>query len=219
MEKKANDVDFTVLKQDPKYYDESFKIILVGDSAVGKTCLIWRGVKGIFKERYDVTIATEFSCFMCKINGKVVKMQVWDTCGQEAQRSIANIFYKGSHCAVLVYDITRSDTFKHLYSWLKDVRNGVRPDAKFFLVGNMLDREVDRQVVPDTAKEFVQSEGLSDFIETSAKLGNGVNELFEEIAKTLYLKKEVLPPSPINEHGGKLLDAKTGALKKKKGCC
>lgn len=184
------DIDFVVLRQDPKYCDDAYKIILVGDTAVGKTCLIWRGVRGVFKEKYDVTIATEFSCLLCKINDRVVKIQVWDTCGQEAQRSMANIFYKGSHCAVLVYDITRRDTFKHLSGWLQDVKEGARPNARFFVVGNMADLVGARKVVPEEGRAFVEREGLDGFMEASAKTGKSVDQLFEKIAVSLFLQNK-----------------------------
>ena len=189
-----DDVEFTILRKDPKYYDYTVKVILVGDSAVGKTCLVWRGVHGEFKDRYDVTVGSEFSTYVCSVNGRVMKMQVWDTCGQEAQRSLARIFYKGSNCVVLVYDITRPETFEHLDNWLRDVKDVVRPDTLLFLVGNMADEEHRRQVTRATVDKLIAKEEIAYYAETSAKTGLGVNDLFAHVARALYRQRQAPPP-------------------------
>ena len=188
--------EFVILRKDPKYYDYTVKVILVGDSAVGKTCLVWRGVHGEFKERYDVTVGSEFSTYVCSVNGKVMKMQVWDTCGQEAQRSLARIFYKGSHCVVLVYSIIRPETFAHLENWIHDVKDVVRPDTLLFLVGNMLDEEANRKVSRAAVDTLMAKEQIVSYTEASAKSGVGVNNLFAQIAKSLYNQRHAPQVSP-----------------------
>jgi small GTP-binding protein len=189
--------EFRILRKDPKYYDYTIKVILVGDSAVGKTCLVWRGVHGEFKERYDVTVGSEFSTYVCSVNGRVMKMQVWDTCGQEAQRSLARIFYKGSHCVVLVYSITRPETFANLESWIHDVKDVVKPDTLLFLVGNMLDEEDKRKVSRASVDALMAKEQIVAYLETSAKSGVGVNALFAQVAKSLYAQRHA--PSPTSK--------------------
>ena len=192
--------NIVVLKQDPKHYDYLFKVILVGDTGVGKTCLIWRGVRGLFKERYDVTICCEFSPFVAKINDKVLKLQIWDTCGQEAQRSMTKVFYKGANCAVLVYDLTRKETFRHLDGWIHDVRDNAKADVTLMLVGNMADLAKQRQVPESLIMQLEQSERIAYRMETSAKTGEGVDKLFAKCAQVLLqnIQRESTPTAHTN---------------------
>jgi len=184
--------EYMVLKKDPHKYDEIFKVILIGDPAVGKTCLISRAIHGVFLENYDVTLSGQSSTFLCKVSSKVVKLSVWDTGGQEIHRSITKIFYKGSDCAILVYDLTKRETFKHLLEWLAEVRQCVKVNAKFCLIGNKQDKQLEKdKIFEKQVLEWAKSENIDIVIDTSAKTGENVDELFKKIAFMLYENKEI----------------------------
>ena len=98
-----------------------FKLIIIGDTGVGKSCLMKRVMDNEFKQEHQVTIGVEFGSFGLKINNQVIKLQIWDTAGQESFRSVTRIFYRGAHCVFLTYDITRDETFANLVDWLKEI--------------------------------------------------------------------------------------------------
>jgi len=167
-------------------HDHLFKLIIIGDTGVGKSCLLARAMDNEFKEEHNVTIGVEFGSFVVEINNKIVKLQIWDTAGQESFKSITRIFYKGAHCVFLTYDITRKETFKNVVEWLKEVKQNSSPDVLLFLVGNQIDLEEERQVTTDEAVELQKTQKIHYFIETSAKSGENVENLFVTAAKILY---------------------------------
>ena len=105
-------------KEDKKQSNSLFKVIIIGDSAVGKSCLMNRVTRNEFSDDHEVTVGVEFGAFMVKLDKCIFRLQIWDTAGQENYKSITKIFYKGAHCVILAYDITRHDTFVNLESWL-----------------------------------------------------------------------------------------------------
>ena len=107
-----------------------------------------------FKIEHQVTIGVEFGSFVSKIDDKIVKLQIWDTAGQESFRSITRIFYRGAHCVFLTYDITRDDTFVNVIDWLKEVKQHASSDILIYLIGNRCDLEEDREVTQERAIEF-----------------------------------------------------------------
>ena len=113
-----------------------FKLIIIGDSAVGKSCLMHRVTTNEFQEDHEVTVGVEFGALMVKLEQQVFKLQIWDTAGQESFKSITKIFYKGAHCVVLTYDITRLDTFLNLEQWFQEVMAQSEPEVIVILVGN-----------------------------------------------------------------------------------
>jgi Ras-related protein Rab-2A len=116
-------IPYTVINDKAlSYQDQLYKLIIIGDTGVGKSCLLTRVMDNEFKEEHQVTIGVEFGSFITQIEGKVVKVQIWDTAGQESFRSITRIFYRNSHCVFLTYDITRDDTFVDVLDWLKEVK-------------------------------------------------------------------------------------------------
>ena len=170
--------------------DIIFKGILIGEASVGKSCILHRIVTNEFKEDYDVTIGAEFSSIIAKLQGKTIKLQVWDTAGQENFRSMIRVFYKGSHAAFLVYDITKRDTFDKLETWVSDIKENALPDVKIILLGNKKDEDNKREVAIKDAKEFCDKFQLAGFHETSAKTGEEITNVFSEIAKILYVNTE-----------------------------
>jgi len=209
-------VQCEVLKEAEGVPDIMFKLIIIGEPSVGKSCLLVRAVKDEYKDTYEVTVGAESSIFLVKINQKTVQLQVWDTAGMEKFRSMVKVFFTGSQGAFIVYDITRKETFEALDVWLSTLRETTTPDVKVVLVGNKKDEESQRQVTSDMGKAYVEKHGLYSFVETSAKTGEGVIETFINIAKSLFLEHENVTTPP--KKSSKTLEegSKKGG---KKGCC
>jgi Ras-related protein Rab-2A len=134
-----------------------------------------------------VTIGVEFGAFITKIEEKLVKLQIWDTAGQESFRSITRIFYRGAHVVFLTYDITREETFNNLIEWLKEVRQHGNSDILIYLIGNRSDLEDEREVSREKAVTFCRQYGIEKFFETSAKTGECVEEVFSLASRELFL--------------------------------
>ena len=172
--------------------DISFKVIVVGDTSVGKSSLSIKAIKDHFEEFYSPTIGFEFLTYITKIEDKNIKLQIWDTCGQEAYRALISSFYKNSSLAILVYAIDSVESFNNLEIWLNDIKTQANPDIKIILIGNKFDLEDRRQVEKEMGENFCKENELCFFMETSAKTGHNAVNLFNEAAKILYEKhKEI----------------------------
>ncbi|KAL5370446.1 putative Rab2 GTPase [Cryptosporidium parvum] len=165
-------------------YDYLFKYIIIGDTAVGKSCLLLQFTDRRFRVDHDLTIGVEFGARIINLDAKKIKLQIWDTAGQESFRSITRSYYRGAAGALLVYDITRRDTFNHLSKWLNDVKRNATPNMTIILVGNKSDLDR-REVTTEEGVEFAEKNGLL-FIETSAKTSNNVEEAFMKVAEKIY---------------------------------
>ena len=227
-ENKVEEEEFKVelLPEDYAQYDLSFKIIVIGDSGVGKSCLTTKAVKNNFEEYYQATVGFEFLTFNLKINEFVIKMQIWDTCGQEIYKSLISNFYRNSSLAVILYSIDNKESFEHAESWLNDLKGQANPDVRVFLVGNKSDLEESRQVSKEEGMKFKNDQGLDLFLETSAKTGYNARNVLIEAAKLLYsdyLKNEEASPKGDNKPGQKKGEELKGNGKvnnhKKGGCC
>jgi len=168
-------------------YAYLFKYIIIGDSAVGKSCLLLQFTDKRFQPVHDLTIGVEFGARMITIDGKQIKLQIWDTAGQESFRSITRSYYRGAAGALLVYDITRRDTFNHLTTWLDDARQHSNSNMVIMLIGNKTDQESKRAVTKEEGEQFAMDHGLI-FMETSAKTSTNVEEAFIQTAKEIYEK-------------------------------
>ncbi|CAH8618445.1 unnamed protein product [Schistosoma intercalatum] len=166
-------------------YAYLFKYIIIGDTAVGKSCLLLQFTDQRFQPVYDLTIGVEFGARMVNIGDKQIKLQVWDTAGQESFRSITRSYYRGAAGALLVYDVTRRDTFNHLASWLQDARQHASPNMVITLVGNKCDLDARREVKQEEAEAFARENNLL-FLETSAKTGVNVEQAFSTTARAIY---------------------------------
>ena len=175
-----------LLPDDYTKYDMNFKIIVIGDSGVGKSCLTNKATKNIFEENYNATVGFEFFTFNIRMNGKVIKMQIWDTCGQELYRSLITNFYRNSSLAIMVYSIANKESFDNIDIWLKELRIHSNPNAKVFLVGNKIDLENERKVDTDQGEKYAKENNLYLFMESSAKSGHNAQKIFIEAAKCLY---------------------------------
>lgn len=162
-----------------------FKYIIIGDSGVGKSCLLLQFTDKRFEPLHDLTIGVEFGARMVSIDGKNVKLQIWDTAGQESFRSITRSYYRGACGALLVYDVTRRDTFNHLQTWLEDAKANSNTAITIMLIGNKCDLEAKRQVSKEEGEAFAQEHGLV-FMETSAKTAVNVDEAFLRTAHFIY---------------------------------
>ena len=144
----------SVNKDDSDKNELSFKIIVIGDPGVGKSCLTGRATKDVFNAEYSTTIGFEFLTFNVKIEDKSIKLQIWDTCGQEQYKSLINNFYRNSALAMLVYSIDNKQSFLDLNKWLKEIRIQSSPDIKLILIGNKADLENKREVTYEEGKKI-----------------------------------------------------------------
>ena len=177
---------FEILPEDYTNFDLSFKLIVIGDSGVGKSCLTNNAVKNIFDDSYNATVGFEFFTFNVKINDKIVKLQIWDTCGQELYRSLITNFYRNSSLAVMVYSINSKESFENIEMWLRELRTNSNPDAKVFLIGNKIDLENERQITKEQGEQFAKDNKINGFMEASAKTGVNAQKIFIQAATTLY---------------------------------
>ena len=182
------DIDFTyeILPDDFLQYDLSFKIIVIGDSGEGKSWITNRATTNLFEDTYNATVGFEFLSFNVKIDEKVIKLQIWDTCGQELYRSLITNFYRNSSLAIIVYAINSKDSFEDIEMWLRELRTHSNPDAKVFLIGNKLDLENERKITKEQGETFAKNNKLNLFIEASAKTGFNSKKIFIKAAKMLY---------------------------------
>ena len=182
---KKEDLKYEILAEDSEY-DFSFKMIIVGNSGIGKTCLTLKGTKNQYEECYTPTIGFEFFTFNIKINDKNIKLQIWDTCGQETYRSLITSFYKNASIAIIAYAINDEKSFNGIEAWLNEIKAQANPETIIFLVGTKSDLENKRKVKREIAEQFKKAHDFNYFIETSAKTGFNTQNVFIEAAKELY---------------------------------
>ena len=175
-----------ILNQEMPDGNLSFKIIIIGDSGVGKSCLSLRATKNVFDTMYSPTIGFEFMTFLIKVDGEPIKLQIWDTCGQEVYRSLISSFYNNSSLALVVYSIDNEDSFNNLEFWLNELKSKGNPDINVFIIGNKADLEDNRKISKEAAEEFAANNKIKLFLETSAKTGFNAQNIFIEAAKLLY---------------------------------
>jgi len=174
-------------------YDYLFKIVLVGDSGVGKSNLLSRFTKGEFYDETKSTIGVEFAVKSVQVKGKTVKAQIWDTAGQERYRAITAAYYRSAVGAMLVYDIVAKETFDNIERWLQELRQHADANIVIMLVGNKSDMRHVREVPAERAELFVKENGLTTFVETSAKDNENVEFAFEKLISQIYEERTVRP--------------------------
>jgi Ras-related protein Rab-1A len=166
-------------------YDYLFKILLIGDSAVGKSSLLLKFAEDIFETTYISTIGVDFKIRQISVDGKQCKLQLWDTAGQERFRTITSSYYRGAHGIIVVYDVTDRESFENVQQWLKEIRRYANERVSIVLVGNKCDLESKRCVTYKEGKDYADLLGNTHFFETSAKTGTGVEQSFVDLASTV----------------------------------
>ena len=161
------DIDFNyeILPDDYIQYDLSFKLIVIGDCGVGKSCLTSRATTNLFDDGYSTTLGFEFVTFNVKINGQIIKLQIWDTCGQETYRSLITNFFRSASLAIVVYAINSKESFENIEMWMRELRIHSSPDVKLFLIGNKVDLENERKITKEQGENFAKINKLKLFIE------------------------------------------------------
>ena len=201
-----------------KEYDYIFKVLLVGNSDVGKSSLILRYVDQIWNDVFVPTIGVDFKVKSLEIENKSIKLQIWDTAGQERFRNVISSYFKGAHGILLIFDITSRESFKELENWLGEVERNASPQILKILIGNKCDLVEEREISKDEGEAFAMRNGMQ-YIETSAKINTNVNEAFEALSKIMveyYSKKS----SAINENKTIKMNKGTDiTIPKKKKCC
>ena len=227
-----SDLNCQILSDDSPSFDLSFKIIIVGDQGVGKSCLAIKASRNYFEDFYSPTVGFEFVSFNVRVQDKIIKLQIWDTCGQEVYRSLISSFFRSASLAIIVYSIDTEDSFNNIEKWLNDIKTQSNPDIKIFLIGNKADLEDKRRLTKEQGEQLCRDHKLAFFMETSAKTGFNVQNVFIQVAKELYLQHEeiknrVSRPGtlimPINEDNNnnvvKIEIEEEEKTKRKKFCC
>ena len=206
---------------DAEEYEMMIKVILIGDSGVGKTNIMSKYLKNQFMEHSKATVGVEFGSKLFNHQGHKIKAQIWDTAGQEKYKAITGAYYKGSKGAFIVYDITRKDTFASIERWVNDLKATSDPKLTIILIGNKNDLDDKREVSKDQGEEKAKSFGCA-FLETSAFSGDNLDKAFELMVKEIY---EKFSNSSSEEEEfeavkkGEDLKVEKDTDKKKKACC
>ena len=167
-----------------KEYEFIFKVLLLGNSNVGKSSLFLRFVDDIWNDTFVPTIGVDFKIKTLEIDQKKIKMQIWDTAGQERFKNIIASYYRGAHGILLIYDVTEKDSFKNLSNWLIEIEKNANKNVLKVLIGNKTDLEEKRVISYNQGKEFADMYGLK-YIETSAKKNMNVREAFETLGREI----------------------------------
>ncbi|XP_078270080.1 ras-related protein Rab-43 [Rhinoraja longicauda] len=169
-------------------FDFLFKVVLIGDAGVGKTCVVQRFKSGIFVERQGNTIGVDFTMKTLEIQGKRVKLQIWDTAGQERFRTITQSYYRSANGAIIAYDISKRGTFESVPRWIEDVKKYAGSNIVQLLIGNKSDQDDIREVKYQDAQTLADHYEIVSVLETSAKDSSNVEEAFIKMATELMLR-------------------------------
>ncbi|XP_062317562.1 ras-related protein Rab-8B-like isoform X1 [Osmerus eperlanus] len=167
-----------------KTYDYLFKLLLIGDSGVGKTCLLFRFSEDAFNTTFISTIGIDFKIRTIELNGKRVKLQIWDTAGQERFRTITTAYYRGAMGIMLVYDISNEKSFENIKNWIRNIEEHASSDVEMMILGNKCDMTERRQVSKDRGEKVAIDFGVK-FLETSAKSSLNVKEAFYTLGRDI----------------------------------
>ena len=189
-----------------------YKVLLLGDSTVGKTCFLMRYTDKSFQEAHMSTIGLDYRLKNMQLkNGKNIKLQIWDTAGQDRFRAITKNYYKGAHGILLIYDITSIQTYENVKNWITQIREEASPHIVIYIIGNKIDMVEERKIKTEEGQKLANEFHLQ-FYETSAKTGENVNETFESLVNKI---DDVYSQIEANNGANKL----SGGKKKKNGCC
>ncbi|XP_064608042.1 ras-related protein Rab-37-like isoform X4 [Liolophura sinensis] len=197
-----------------EFYDFSCKVMLIGDSGVGKTCLLVRFKDGAFLSgSFISTVGIDFRNKVVDVDGTKVKLQIWDTAGQERFRSITRAYYRDANALLLLYDVTNKASFDNIRAWLAEINEYAQDDVVIMLLGNKSDMTGERVIRREDGERLARDHGVA-FMETSAKTGMNVELAFMAVARDLKMKKTRRPNEPkfsVTEY--------VESEKKSAGCC
>lgn len=165
-----------------------FKLVIVGDSGVGKTSLVKYEILNSFVPKHNTTIIFEHSWKNYGILGKTFRLQIWDTCGQETYHSLVKSFYRSALCTFIVFSLDDEDSFNQVNKWLDEINSNNVNESIKVLIGNKLDNFQERKISKETIEQFCKEKHIENYYETSAKTGENVHELFKSIVLQLYMK-------------------------------
>eukprot|EP00923_Selenidium_pygospionis_P034798 GHVN01060532.1.p1 GENE.GHVN01060532.1~~GHVN01060532.1.p1 ORF type:complete len:206 (+),score=27.36 GHVN01060532.1:81-698(+) len=174
-------------------YNYLFKLLLIGDSGVGKSCLLLRFADDVYTASFIATIGVDFKIRTIEQDGKIIKLQIWDTAGQERFRTITSSYYRGAHGIIIVYDVTDRESFNNVKIWMQEIDKYAMESVNKLLVGNKSDLSSKRVVNYEEGKDLADSYGIK-FIETSAAKKDNVDEAFQVMSKEI--KERVLSVGP-----------------------
>uniref|UniRef100_A0A182LXH9 Ras-related protein Rab-8A n=1 Tax=Anopheles culicifacies TaxID=139723 RepID=A0A182LXH9_9DIPT len=172
-----------------KTYDYLFKLLLIGDSGVGKTCILFRFSEDAFNTTFISTIGIDFKIRTIDLDGKKIKLQIWDTAGQERFRTITTAYYRGAMGIMLVYDITQEKSFENIKNWIRNIEENAAADVEKMLLGNKCELNEKRQVTRVRGEQLAVEYGIK-FMETSAKASINVDDAFFTLARDIKSKME-----------------------------
>ena len=213
-------------------YDYIMKLILLGDSSVGKTNILTKYLKNFFDPDSKATVGVEFGTKSVEIEGKKIKVQIWDTAGEERYKSITSTYYKGAKGAFIVYDITRKITFESIDKWIGDLKNNGDENIIIYLVGNKNDLNDKREVDKNEAMNKAEKYNIA-FMETSALSGDNIQKIFQDLIEKVYVnffrnskankEKEINKGIELNknnkENDNKTTDNNERKQKTERKCC
>lgn len=191
----------------------AIKLVLLGDSGVGKTSIVTQYVSGSAPENVNPTIGAAFVTKDVSIDGQNLELLIWDTAGQEVYRGLAPMYYRSALIAFIVYDVTKSDSFDSVSYWIRELKTNVEENIVILVCGNKIDMEDKRTVEYSTAQNMAQENGAL-YAETSATTGTGVERMFQLAISTLLKQRT---PGPTTPKGVDINNE--GTDKKKSGCC
>ena len=196
---------------------QSFKIVVVGSSGVGKSAMVQRLIDGTFREEGQSTVGVEFKSFICPLEDQSVKLQIWDTAGQERFRAIAKAYFRSAIGVILVFDLTDRKSFDDLSQWLSDVHAHCDPNAVVMLIGNKSDLESSRKISESEAKSFAELHNLN-YLETSARVGDNVELAFQTTAQNVLRTVANVKDLSKNNSATQLLTEENTSRNKKDNC-
>ena len=201
-------------------YDFIFKVLLLGNSDVGKSSMLLRFVDSVWNDAFTPTIGVDFKVKTLEINNKRVKMQIWDTAGQERFRTVVSTYFRGAHGILSLYDVTNKDSFKNLENWLIEIEKNSNQKVLKILIGNKCDLTEDREITTEEGQTFANRNGM-EFMETSAKMNTNVSEAFTTLGKLMIEFNSKTNTNQGQKSGEvKTLKSNSGKdLNTKKKCC
>lgn len=194
--------------------DYTFKVLIIGNSSVGKSNILLRYSENIFNDSFLPTIGVDFKIKNMKLNNKTIKMNIWDTAGQERFKNLTATYYKGANGVMIVFDITDRDSFEDIGKWVSEVKKNSNREVVKLLVGNKLDLQEERTVNKDEAERLAEKYGMT-YIEVSAKTDIGVAEAFQKLSSKIYDEKKGFEDIGDEGFGGKIRVKR----KTEGGCC